>query len=94
MWTKRALRLLADERGISRRLDTRADWATLARDLGVQAIQISEYDNQRRHTQRRRGAFGNTWSVTGFVDELVQGAELGWGSHELRVPDDVRFFDR
>ena len=93
MWLKRALRMLARERGIPAAPKNRKDWARLARDLGVQVVQISEYDGQRRNTQRQKGVFGNTWSVTGFVDELVQGAELGWGSHEVSTPSDMRFYD-
>jgi homospermidine synthase len=35
-----------------------------------------------------RGEFVNTWSVDAFVDEGLQPAELGWGTHEKQLPAD------
>jgi homospermidine synthase len=66
---------------------TRADWAALARDLGVKTIQISERDTQRPKEQKRRNEFVNTWSVDGFIEEGVyQPSEIGWGTHEKELP--------
>jgi homospermidine synthase len=66
---------------------TRAGWATLARDLGVRAIQISERDTQRPKVQKQRNEFVNTWSVDGFISEGIhQPSELGWGTHEKALP--------
>ncbi len=63
-----------------------AGWAGLARTLGVKGIHIAERDTQRARTPKPRGVFVNTWSVEGFVSEGLQPAELGWGTHEKRMP--------
>jgi homospermidine synthase len=34
--------------------------------------------------------FWNTWSVAGFLSEGVQPAELGWGTHEKWMPENMR----
>jgi len=66
---------------------TREGWATLARDIGVKVIQISERDTQRPKIQKQRDEFVNTWSVDGFISEGVyQPSELGWGTHEKTLP--------
>jgi homospermidine synthase len=64
------------------------DWARLARELGVRAIHVAERDTQVSAKRKERGEFVNTWSVQGFVDEGLQPAELGWGSHERHFPPD------
>ena len=64
----------------------REGWARLARELGIRVIQISERDTQVSATPHRPGEFVNTWSVDGFVSECLQPAELGWGTHETRLP--------
>jgi len=61
-------------------------WATLARDLGVKLVQISERDTQVTQRPKRPGEFVNTWSIDGFVDELMQPAELSLGTAEPRPP--------
>lgn len=68
----------------------REDWARLARDLGVRAIHIAERDTQWSMVRRAPGEFVNTWSVPGFVEEALQPAELGWGTHERAWPADAR----
>jgi homospermidine synthase len=69
---------------------TREGWALLARDLGVRAIHIAERDTQWSMVRRAPGEFVNTWSVPGFVEEALQPAELGWGTHERAWPADAR----
>ncbi|UXY15471.1 saccharopine dehydrogenase NADP-binding domain-containing protein [Chitiniphilus purpureus] len=66
----------------------RAQWAQLARHLGVRVIHIAERDFQETGTRKCPGEFVNTWSVEGFVGEGCQPAELGWGSHEQHFPAD------
>jgi homospermidine synthase len=39
------------------------------------------------------GTFVNTWSVEGFVSEGLQPAELGWGTHEKKLPAEGRHHD-
>ena len=40
-----------------------------------------------------RNEFVNTWSVEGFLSEGLQPAELGWGTHERKVPPEATFHD-
>jgi homospermidine synthase len=61
---------------------TREEWANLARDLKITTIQISERDTQSSQRPKRQGEFINTWSIEGFVDELMQPAELSFGTFE------------
>ena len=39
------------------------------------------------------GVFVNTWSVDGLLSEGYQPAELGWGSHEKKLPPNGHAFD-
>jgi homospermidine synthase len=68
----------------------RAQWAALARRLGIKVIHIAERDTQVSNIRKQPGEFVNTWSIDGFVSEGSQPAELGWGSHERQLPRDGR----
>jgi homospermidine synthase len=46
---------------------SRQEWATLAQDLGVRVIHISERDTQVDERRKAQDEFVNTWSVKGFV---------------------------
>lgn len=72
---------------------SRADWADLARRLGVKTIHIAERDTQVGGAPKVPGEFVNTWSVDGFVSEGCQPSELGWGTHERGLPRDGRRHD-
>ena len=86
---KQALLDLARDTGIeTERPRARADWARLAERLRVRVIHIAERDTQVGRQRKRPGEFVNTWSVPAFVEESCQPAELGWGSHERRLPAD------
>jgi homospermidine synthase len=61
-------------------------WNLLAEALGVKVIHISERDTQTTAEPKRENEFVNTWSVEGFHEEATAPAELGWGSHEKRLP--------
>ncbi len=65
---------------------TREQWAELAHDLGITTIQISERDTQASDRPKRQGEFINTWSIDGFVDELMQPAELSIGTFDKKWP--------
>ena len=39
------------------------------------------------------GVFVNTWSVDGLLSEGYQPAELGWGTHEKKLPPEGHAFD-
>jgi homospermidine synthase len=62
-------------------------YAALAHALGVKVIHISERDTQIASAPKEVDEFVNTWSVEGFYEEGVAPAELGWGTHERRLPD-------
>jgi homospermidine synthase len=66
------------------------DWARLAQKLEAKVIHVAERDTQVASRRKARGEFVNTWSVDGFVDEGLQPAELGWGSHEKHWPQDAK----
>lgn len=99
-WVKRALIEIATEMldGAAGELDpdrrarladalTGRDFATLAMETGTTVIHISERDTQISADPKRPGEFVNTWSVDGFHEEGVAPAELGWGTHEDRLPE-------
>ncbi|WP_347557219.1 saccharopine dehydrogenase NADP-binding domain-containing protein [Robbsia sp. KACC 23696] len=91
---KRALLQMASRNGIVHSFDphsvSRADWAGLAANLGICTIQISENDTQRAAAPFPSEMFVNTWSVSGFITECRQAAEIGYGTHEGPVPDGAR----
>lgn len=62
-------------------------WGTLANQLGVNAVHISERDTQDDGRVLQRGEFANTWSAHGLYSEAwLQQTEVGWGSHEQEIP--------
>jgi homospermidine synthase len=71
-------------------LQSREDWAKFMQQLGVKGVHIAERDTQRAKTPKPQDCFINTWSVEGFISEGLQPAELGWGTHEKRIPPDGR----
>jgi homospermidine synthase len=73
---------------------TREEWATLARDLGVRLVQVSERDTQAGDRPKRPGEFVNTWSIDGFLDEAMQPAELSFGTFERRKPKGAQYHRR
>ncbi len=58
----------------------------LAELTGVKTIHISERDTQITDVPKKMNEFVNTWSIEGFYEEGVAPAELGWGTHERRLP--------
>ena len=97
-WTKqslaeigtRALRdgLAADAAAVEAALGAR-DYAGLAHALDVRVIHIAERDTQITDQPKQVDEFVNTWSVEGFYEEGVAPAEMGWGTHERRLPPDA-----
>ncbi len=95
-FTKQALReiaeavlldgLLAERHDQLRQCLSSGDFASLAMHLGVKTIHIAERDTQISSTPKQVGEFVNTWSVDGFYEEGVAPAEMGWGTHERRLP--------
>jgi homospermidine synthase len=65
------------------------EWAALAQKLEIKVIHVAERDTQTARQRKQRDEFVNTWSIAGFVDEGLQPAELGWGTHERHWPADA-----
>lgn len=84
---KEALFDIGQKLGFSKKPQTRLDWAMLAKEVGLKVIHISEKDSQFDLDIKQSDEFVNTWSVDGFVAEGILPAELGWGSHETKLPD-------
>ena len=53
---------------------------------GTKVIHISERDTQISTQPKQVDEFVNTWSVAGFHEEGLAPAEMGWGTHERRLP--------
>jgi homospermidine synthase len=95
-WTKVALRdvaiamlqrsLGAERRPLLERALADNDYARLAMLTGVKVIHISERDTQIGNRPKEVNEFVNTWSVAGFYEEGIAPAEMGWGTHERRLP--------
>lgn len=89
-FVKKALLNLAQDLRISHEIPkTRAEWASLMQATGVKGIHIAERDTQRANRPKPMNTFVNTWSVEGFICEGLQPAELGWGTHEKWMPENV-----
>jgi len=58
----------------------------LARAIGVKVIHCSERDTQITNQPKQVDEFVNTWSIEGFREEGTTTAEMGWGTHEKRLP--------
>lgn len=69
---------------------SRDEWAKLMQKTGVKGIHIAERDSQDSKNEKKINSFVNTWSVSGFVSEGQQPAELGWGTHEKWMPKNAR----
>ena len=61
-------------------------YATLAMLTGTKVIHVAERDTQITDVPKEVDEFVNTWSVDGFYEEGIAPAELGWGTHEKRLP--------
>ncbi|MEK7114155.1 MAG: saccharopine dehydrogenase C-terminal domain-containing protein [Patescibacteria group bacterium] len=72
---------------------TREAWARLAQNLGIRVIHIAERDTQESPVPKKLGEFVNTWSIDGFAAEGCQPAEMGWGTHEKKIPENGRGHD-
>lgn len=65
-------------------------WAKLMKRVGVKGVHVAERDTQRAKMPKPLDTFINTWSVEGFISEGLQPAELGWGTHEKKMPPEGR----
>ena len=90
---KEALLRLAADTGVPADPKSREDWAGLMQRLGVKGIHIAERDTQVSARAKPPGVLVNTWSVDGLLSEGYQPAELGWGTHEKKLPPKGHAFD-
>ncbi len=65
---------------------TEGHYNVLAHLSGTKVVHISERDTQITNVPKEFGEFVNTWSVDGLYEEGIAPAEMGWGTHELRLP--------
>jgi homospermidine synthase len=61
-------------------------FARLCQATGTKVIHISERDTQVSSQPKAIDEFVNTWSIEGLYEEGTAPAELGWGTHERRLP--------
>ncbi len=95
-WVKQALREIATRMltdglagGASTTIEAaleRNEFNQLGMLTGTRVVQVAERDSQITDVPKRPNEFVNTWSVDGFCEEGVAPAELGWGTHERRLP--------
>lgn len=68
------------------------EFGVLAQLIGLKVIHISERDSQITDKPKQMNEFVNTWSIDGFLAELVCRSEIGWGTHEQRMPQGSQMF--
>ena len=90
---KEALLRLAADTGVKADPKSREEWAALMQGLGVKGVHVAERDTQVSARAKPLGVFVNTWSVDGLLSEGYQPAELGWGTHEKKLPPNGHAFD-
>jgi len=64
-------------------------YARLAMEEGVKSIHISERDTQITNKSKEVDEFVGTWSIEGLREEGMSPSELGWGTHEKKLPQFV-----
>lgn len=59
----------------------------LSMKLGIKVIHISERDTQITNKPKQVDEFVGTWSIEGLREEGISPAEIGWGTHENKLPE-------
>ncbi|MDI9348374.1 MAG: saccharopine dehydrogenase NADP-binding domain-containing protein [Candidatus Symbiobacter sp.] len=86
-FVKVALLKIAENMGLQlAKPQNRAEWAHLAHQTGTKVIHIAERDTQRANQAKDPDEFVNSWSVMAFWGESLYPAEMGWGTHEKKLP--------
>lgn len=65
----------------------------LAYLTNLKTIHISERDSQISNHPKKMNEFVNTWSIVGFIEEGLAPSEIGWGTHEYKVPHGTLFHE-
>lgn len=73
-------------RHVIERLIRDKKFANLAMELGVKVIHCSERDTQITNKAKQVDEFVGTWSIEGLREEATSPVEMGWGTHEVRLP--------
>ena len=89
----RRVKLSATRRRAIERARAARDYARIAMHTGVKVIHISERDTQITDRPKEVDEFVNTWSIEGFYEEGIAPSELGWGTHERRLPAAAHTYD-
>jgi len=55
--------------------------------LGVEVIHCSEIDTQVAKNELDPKIFVNTWSCIGLLEEGLEPVQMGWGTHEKKLPE-------
>ena len=58
----------------------------LAKKINVKVIHCSERDTQITNQPKEVNEFVGTWSIEGLREEGTAPAEMGWGTHEQKLP--------
>lgn len=61
-------------------------YGRLAMEAGVKVIHVSERDAQITNRPKEIDEFVGTWSIEGLREEGMSPAEMGWGTHEKKLP--------
>ena len=84
---------LIEEKNISKKeecifldLIKNSKFAELAMKLQVKVIHCSERDTQITNKPKEVNEFVGTWSIEGLREEGTAPAEMGWGTHEKKLP--------
>src|SRR5476651_1742625 len=84
--------LIADKKASGAKADKIAEliatrqFNLLAQAIGVKVIHCSERDTQITDKPKQVDEFVNPWSIEGFRDEGTATSEMGWGTHEKKLP--------
>lgn len=62
------------------------NFSHLAQKLQVKVIHCSERDTQITNRPKEVDEFVGTWSIEGLREEGTAPAEMGWGTHEKKLP--------
>ena len=91
---KQGLLDLAKAKKVNTKTANKNDYATISRDIGVKVVLDTERDTQISIRPKEVGEFIGTWSVLGLVEEATSPAELGWGTHEPKLPEHANIPDK
>ncbi len=87
-----ANKLIADKKAVGKDKEELEDYIKnrkfdlLGQKLGVKVIHCSERETQITNRPKEVNEFVGTWSIEGLREEGTAPAEMGWGTHEQKLP--------